>query len=74
MLTKLDFYECKVLPGKILIAVTGPGDPTLTDVLTEVRNSEGRIYVEDNYYLYLKQHEVLMEKGVWTLVLDVVSL
>lgn len=73
-LTKLDNYDCIVLPGVIRIALFNSIDPSVVDILSEIRLTYGRIYVEDNYYQYLDDHTIHSNFGKWYLDLDVVQI
>lgn len=50
-LTKLDIYDYEILPGVIKIRVESTKDPTMVDILSDIDRSNGRIYVEGQYFL-----------------------
>lgn len=57
-LTKLDNYDYVRLPGVIRIRLQSTNDPTLVDILSEISNSDGRIYLEGYFYDYLDNYRV----------------
>lgn len=50
-LTKLDIYEYRLLTGVIQIAIEGNNDPIIVDILSEIDRSNGRVYVEGQYFI-----------------------
>ena len=56
--TKLDRYNCKVLPGVISIALIGRNDPDLVDIMSEINRSEGKIYLDGKRYMYMDKYEI----------------
>lgn len=58
-LTKLDPYNYKVIPGKIRIKLSRTSDPILVDIMSDIRNSNGRIYVENMYFTYDDKYEIV---------------
>lgn len=52
-LAKLDTYDYFILPGVIQVSLTGTNDPIMVDILAEVEQSNGRVYVEGCYYLFM---------------------
>lgn len=70
-LAKLDTYDYEILPGMIRIKLTRTNDPILVDILSDIRNSNGRVYVEDNYYLYSDKYEIVKDGKVSYLELHV---
>lgn len=64
-LAKLDPYDYKVIPGKIRIKLTSSNDPILVDILSDIHNSNGKIYVEGGFYSYLSKHEIV-RRGRYT--------
>lgn len=71
-LTKLDSYNYFVLPGVIQVLITGNTDPILVDILSEIDRSNGKIYLEGCYYLFLG-HEIYSTGGRTYLELKVVE-
>lgn len=57
-LTKLDAYDYVISPGVIRIHINGINDPALVDILSEIQQSRGKIYVEGYYFLYLDRYEI----------------
>lgn len=50
--TKLDTYDYDIQGNVIRIALVGSNDPTLVDVLSELDESNGHIYVEGRRYIF----------------------
>ena len=50
-LAKLDCYEYYVLPGIIQIQLTATNDPSLVDILSEIENANGNLYLDGHYYI-----------------------
>lgn len=71
-LAKLDMYNYFILPGVIQVSLTGTNDPIMVDILAEVEQSNGKIYVEGCYYLFLGW-EVVRTSGKAYLELKVVE-
>jgi hypothetical protein len=59
MLAKLDPYNYKIIPGKIRIKLTKTNDPILVDILSDIYNSDGRVYVEGRMFTYLDEHQIV---------------
>lgn len=59
MLAKLDSYDYEILPGKINVLMESNNDPRMVDILSEIDRSNGRIYVEGQYFL-------LVDSGIQT--------
>ena len=57
-LTKLDIYDYTLLPGVIRIDLNGTNDPILVDIMSEIEQNGGRIYVEGFYYEYLNNYRI----------------
>lgn len=57
-MAKLDAYNYMILPGVIRISLDSSTDPILVDILSEIDNSKGVIYVEGRYYEYLDQYYI----------------
>ena len=72
VLTKLDTYDYVALPGVIQVSLTGTNDPILVDILSELDKSNGKIYVEGCYYLFLG-YEIHNVQGHTVLDLQVVE-
>lgn len=53
VLTKLDMYDYFILPGVVQVSLTGTNDPILVDILSELDKSNGRLYVEGHYFLFI---------------------
>lgn len=60
-LTKLDTYDYEVGDRYINIRIDDFSDPTIVDILSELDRSNGRVYVEGEYFLQtgyeLKHHK-----------------
>lgn len=72
-LAKLDSYDSEVLPGVIKISLVNTNDPDLVDILSEIENSGGKIYVDGCYYWYSNKYEIITEHGETYLELHVVE-
>lgn len=70
-LTKLDTYEYRLLPGVIQIAIEGTNDPIIVDILSEIDRSNGRVYVEGQYFI-MTGYE-LINHGITYLNLEVTT-
>lgn len=57
--TKLDRYDCEVLPGVISIKLIGRNDPDLVDIMSEIDRSDGKIYLDGKRYFYMNRYEIL---------------
>lgn len=69
--TKLDAYDYSLYPGIIRIRLKSTNDPDLTDIMSELRRSEGRIYVDGLRVTYTGTYRVF-NRGLETyLELDV---
>lgn len=53
MITKLDAYDSEIVPGAIRIAISGTNDPDIVDIMSELHASNGKIYIDGQYYQYL---------------------
>lgn len=62
-LAKLDGYDYKLIPDKIRIKLSRRNDPILVDILSDIHNSSGRVYVEGHYYSYLGKHEIVTRRS-----------
>ncbi len=58
-LAKLDPYNYKIIPGKIRIKLSKTNDPILVDIMSDIRNSRGKIYVEGDFYTYSDKYEIV---------------
>lgn len=72
-ITKLDTYDYIILPGVIRIKIKSNTDPILVDVLSEIENSNGKIYVDGNYYQYLEMYYIYTSEKESYLELEVVN-
>jgi len=72
-ITKLDTYDYIILPGVIRIKIKSNTDPILVDVLSEIENSNGNIYVDGNYYQYLEMYHIYTSEKESYLELEVVN-
>lgn len=59
--SKLDVYDYMVLPGVIRIGISGVRDPILVDILSEIRQVDGRIYVDGFHYLYMDEFDIVVD-------------
>lgn len=55
---KLDAYDYSLLPGIIRIRVSATNDPDLTDIMSEIRRADGKIYIEGLRYTYLNDYKI----------------
>lgn len=60
-LSKLDAYDYAIVPDGIRVAISGINDPILVDVLSEISQSDGKIYVEGSHYTYLDEYEIVVD-------------
>lgn len=58
-LAKLDPYNYKIIPDKIRIKLSKTNDPILVDIMSDIRNSRGKIYVEGDFYTYSDKYEIV---------------
>jgi hypothetical protein len=72
-LAKLDRYDYEILPGVIRIRLNKTNDPILVDIMSDIRNSDGKVYVEDFYYLYLDKYEIVRQGKISYLDLHVMK-
>lgn len=56
--TKLDRYDCTLLPGIIQIGLSGTNDPDLVDIMSEIDRSDGRIYLDGQRFTYLDNYQI----------------
>ena len=56
--TKLDRYNCEVLPGIISVKLCGTNDPDLVDIMSEIDRSGGKIYLDGKRYEYLNNYKI----------------
>lgn len=71
MLAKLDAYDYAILPGIIRIRLNGTNDPDIVDIMSEVYNTDGLIYLEGYRYNYLDNYRIYRDVGGSFLELDV---
>lgn len=57
--TKLDNYDCELLPGVISIKMMATNDPDLVDIMSEISRSEGRIYLDGRRYEYMNKYNIM---------------
>ena len=69
-LAKLDSYPYYILPGIISIELERSNDPIQVDILSEIDRSNGRIYLDGNYYI-TTGNECVNVRGKWYLDLKV---
>jgi len=72
-LAKLDTYDYTILPGAIRIRISSTKDPDIVDILSEIERFNGKIYVEDGHYNFLKKYRFIgtMASGEIYMELDV---
>lgn len=58
-LAKLDMYDYEILPGIIRIQLSRTSDPILVDIMSDIRNSRGKIYVDGHYFIYADKYEIV---------------
>jgi hypothetical protein len=61
-LAKLDSYNYKIAPGIIRIKLRRTSDPILVDIMSDIHNSRGKVYVEGHYYEY-NRYEVVTRRN-----------
>lgn len=61
-LAKLDSYNYKIVQDRISIKLSRKSDPILVDIMSDIHNSGGRIYVEGHYYEY-HNYQVVTRRG-----------
>lgn len=72
-LTKVDSYDYTLIPGVVQVSLEGTNDPTLVDILSELDRSNGRLYVEGQYFLYTG-YDIVKHKGSTFLNLSVTTI
>lgn len=70
MRLKLDMYRTLTLPGSIMIEVQSNSDPTLLDVFTDLKNSEGEIYLDNYNYFWTGDHSMYRDAETNVLYLE----
>ena len=55
---KLDTYDYIILPGVIRIKISSRTDSIMVDILSDIENSDGWIYVDGFYYSYLEDYSI----------------
>ena len=73
LLTKLDAYDYLLLPGIIRVELEATNDPVIVDILSEIENSNGNIYVEREYYSFLDVYDIFKENGKTYMDLQVIK-
>jgi hypothetical protein len=73
-LAKLDMYDYDILPGKIQVTLSRTNDPALVDIMTDIHNSENRIYVDGQHFVYDGKYEVIKDNTGVYLELDVTQI
>lgn len=74
MLTKLDMYDYSMGPGVIWIKLNKTNDPILVDIMSDIHNSSGKIYLDDRYYEYKNEHNIIKRNNDVYLELHVVQI
>lgn len=72
-LAKLDTYDYEILPSAIRIRLTRTNDPILVDIMSDIRNSKGKVYVEGDYYMYSDRYEIAKQGKESYLILHVLK-
>lgn len=72
-LTKVDAYDYTLIPGVVQVYLEGTNDPTLVDILSELDRSNGRLYVEGQYFLYTG-YDIVKHQGSTFLNLSVTTI
>lgn len=62
-LAKLDRYNYRIVRDMIRIKLSRTNDPILVDIMSDIYNSEGRVYVEGRYYSYSGKYEIVTRRG-----------
>lgn len=65
--TILDEYDCNIMHNKIRITIDSPRDPSLADIMSELYDSEGRIYFDGLYYMFNGQYIIDSCESGWYL-------
>jgi hypothetical protein len=73
-LTKLDGYNYKIYQDIIRIKLSRTNDPILVDIMSDIRNSGGNVYVEGHYYSYSGKYEIVTRRQNVFLELHVTEL
>jgi hypothetical protein len=73
-LAKLDGYNYKIFRDIIRIKLSRTNDPILVDIMSDIYNSGGNVYVEGNYYSYSGKYEIVTRRGNAFLELHVTEL
>lgn len=68
---KLDYYDCTVKSGAIMVKVDSENDPALVDILSEIAENNGQIFYDGDVYIYQNNYIATVEGEVY-LVLQVI--
>lgn len=68
-LAKLDTYDYDINMTAtfdeviIRFAMDGFNDPDIVDILSEIQNSDGNIYIDGHYYKYSDEYKIFEQLG-----------
>lgn len=65
--TVLDEYDCADLLDRIRVRIDSPRDPSLSDIMSELYNSDGLVYFDGKYYNYNGEYVVAVNERGWFL-------
>ena len=68
---KLDYYDCIVKRGAIMVKVDSNSDPALVDILAEISENDGQIFYDGDIYIYQNNYITNVEGEIY-LVLQVI--
>lgn len=65
---KLDYYDCTVKSGAIMVKVDSISDPALVDILAEIRDNDGQIFYDGEVYIYENNYIATVENEVYLVI------
>lgn len=65
--TILDEYDCTDMLDRLRIVIHSPRDPSLADIMSELYNSNGRMYFDGSYYTYNDAYDIFQSDMGWFL-------
>lgn len=69
--TILDEYDCSIMNNRLRISIDSRRDPSLSDIMSEIYDSNGRIYFDGSYYMYSGEYDIVNCETRWYLDLHI---